>query len=314
MNDSTQFDVAIIGGGAAGLSAAVALSRSLRSVIVIDGGEPRNAPAAGAHNVLGREGIAPGDLLAAGRREAEGYGARIRHGEAVGARRTDAGFAVDLAGGSAITARRILLATGLVDELPDVPGVREFWGRSVLHCPYCHGWEVRGQRIGVLGTGPAGVHQALLFRQLSADVTLFRHTMPDIAADDAAKLSALGIRMVDGVVDRLDGRGGSVDTVVFEGGGEHAVDAMVVAPRFVARGDLYVELGGTLSDHPMGRFIDAGPMGRTEIPGVWAAGNVSDLSAMVTVAAGAGLAAAGGINADLVGEEAEAAVRAAASL
>lgn len=310
MNDSTQFDVAIIGGGAAGLSAAVALARSLRSVVVIDGGEPRNAPAAGAHNVLGREGIAPGDLLAAGRREAEGYGAIVRHAEAVDARRTDAGIDVDLAGDETISVRRVLLATGLIDELPDVRGVGDFWGSTVLHCPYCHGWEVRGQRIGVIGTGPAGVHQALLFRQLSDDVTLFRHTMPEIDAGDAAKLSAVGIRVVDGVVDELRGRGASVDTVALADGRESAVDAVVVAPRFVARADLYLKLGGTLSDHPMGEFIDAGPMGRTEIPGVWAAGNVSDLGAMISAASAAGLVAASGINVDLIAEDAEAAARA----
>src|SRR5688500_4772703 len=138
-------DVVIIGGGAAGLSAAVALARSLRSVVVIDAGEPRNAPADGAHNLLGQEGIPPLELLEKGRREAEGYGAECRRDRAVGARRSPIGFEVDLAGGETVQARRMLLATGLVDVLPEVPGVSEFWGKSVLHCPYCHGWEVRGR-------------------------------------------------------------------------------------------------------------------------------------------------------------------------
>ena len=191
MSTSLTHDVAIVGGGAAGLSAAVALARSLRSVVVVDAGEPRNAPAAGAHNVLAREGVSPLELLAAGRGEAEHYGAEICHDRAVAARRRDDVFELDLASGGTVRARRLLLATGLIDELPDVPGVREFWGTSVLHCPYCHGWEVRGQRIGVLGTSPFSVHQTLLFRQLSADVTLFSHTMPDPGEEAWDQLAAL---------------------------------------------------------------------------------------------------------------------------
>lgn len=309
MNNGLTHDVAIIGGGAAGLSAAVALARSRRSVVVVDAGEPRNAPAADAHNVLAREGIPPLQLLADGRREAEGYGAEIRHDSALAARRHGDALEVDLEEGGTIRARRLLLATGLVDELPEVPGVRDFWGRTVLHCAYCHGWEVRGKRIGVLGTTPLSVHQALLFRQLSDDVTLFVHTMPDPGEEACEQLAALDVRVVSGVVQRLRGEDG-VRAVVLEDGQELLVDAVTVAPRFVARADLYEQLGGTLTDHPHGAFIGTEPMGRTEIPGVWAAGNASDLSAMVAVAAGAGVMAGAAINADLVAEDAAAAVRA----
>ncbi|MGW0606018.1 NAD(P)/FAD-dependent oxidoreductase [Streptomyces sp. NPDC002640] len=294
-------DVLIVGGGPAGLSAAVALSRSLREVIVVDAGHPRNAPAAGAHNVLGQEGVAPLDLLAAGRREAEGYGARIVEDRAVTARRTDDGFLVTLAGGGAVRARRLLLATGLVDELPDIPGVREHWGSSVLHCPYCHGWEVRGRRIAVLATGPHAPHQAQLFRQLSEDVTLLRNTMPEPEDDTFARLAARGIHVVDGTVERLvDDEDGTLRGVRMADGREIAADAVVVGPRFLARGDLYEQLGGTLTEHPLGTFVAADPQGRTEIDGVWAAGNAADLAAMVTVASAAGLMAGAALNADLV--------------
>lgn len=309
MNTELTHDVAIIGGGAAGLSAAVALARSRRSVIVVDAGDPRNAPASGAHNVLGREGIAPLELLAAGRAEAEHYGAEIRRDRAVAARRRDNQFEVDLALGGTVRVRRLLLATGLIDELPDVPGVREFWGKSVLHCPYCHGWEVRGQRIGVLGTSPLNVHQALLFRQLSADVTLFLHRMPDPDDDAWEQLAALEIETVDGVVRQLRAEDDVLRAVVLDDGNEFEVDALVVAPRFVARADLYEQLGGSLTDHPNGLFIAADPRGQTDVPGVWAAGNVSDLAAMVAVATGAGVMAGAGINADLIAEDAAAAVR-----
>lgn len=310
MNRQQTQDVVVIGGGAAGLSAAVTLARSLRSVVVVDAGEPRNAPAAGAHNVLAREGISPHELLAAGRREADDYGAEIRHDSAVAASRRDDGFEVTLAGGGSIRARRLLLATGLIDELPDVPGVRELWGKSVLHCPYCHGWEVRGQRIGVLGTNARSIHQTLLFRQLSEDVTLFVHRMPDPGDDAWEQLVALDVRVVGGLVQRLRVENDDLRSVVLDNGDEFDVDALAVAPRFIARADLYEQLGGALTEHPAGAFIETDPMGRTAIPGVSAAGNANDLAAMVSAAAGAGVMAAAAINADLVAEDAAAAVQA----
>jgi thioredoxin reductase len=307
-------DVVIIGGGAAGLSAAVALGRSLRSVVVVDAGEPRNAPAAGAHNLLGQEGIAPLELLAKGRREAESYGAEIRSGRAVGARRTDHGFEVDLEDGETVRARRMLLATGLVDVLPEVPGVREFWGSSVLHCPYCHGWEVRGRRIGVLGTSPMSLHQTLLFRQLSDDVTLFLHTMDEPGREELAQLDALRVRVVPGTVQRLGAVNGVLRAVVLEDGTEYGVDAVVVAPRFAARAELYEQLGGSLTQDPKGAYIETDQMSRTKVDGVWAAGNASVLHAMVGASAAAGVFAGAAINADLVAEDAKALLSAPANL
>jgi thioredoxin reductase (NADPH) len=302
-------DVVVVGGGAAGLSAAVALARSLRSVVVVDAGEPRNAPAHGAHNVLAREGIPPLELLAAGRQEARHYGAQVRQDRALAARRIDGGFEVDLDAGGTIRARRLLLATGLVDELPEIPGVRRFWGTSVLHCPYCHGWEVRGQRIGVLGAGPMSIHQALLFRQLSEHVTLVRHTMPDPGEAAWEQLAALDIPVVDSAAEKLRSIDGVLRAVVLDDGREIPVDAVAVAPRFAARTELYEQLGGTATEHPLGAFIATDAMGRTGIPGVSAAGNTSDLAAMVSVATGAGVVAAAALNADLVTEDADAAVR-----
>jgi len=325
---TTHHDVLIIGGGAAGLSAATTLARSLRDVLVVDAGEPRNAPAHSAHNLLGREGINPLELLTAGRAEAESYGARIIHERAVSARREGGRFAVGLGSGATVTARRLLLATGLVDELPDVPGLREQWGSRVLHCPYCHGWEVRGRKIGILATTPMAVHQALLFRQLSDRVTVLLHELSGFGPEEAAQLEAIGVRTVPGRVmgvESVDAAGGVQDTtpeagildgvsdgtglaVVLEDGTRLDVDALAVGPRMLARADLYEQLGGTLSEQPMGRFIETGPLGRTPLEGVWAAGNANDLAAMVSVAGGAGTMAAAAINADLAEENARAAV------
>ncbi|MDT7640091.1 MAG: hypothetical protein QOC83_4379, partial [Pseudonocardiales bacterium] len=160
--DDFSFDVIVIGGGAAGLSAALTLARARRSVLVLDGGEPRNAPAAGVHGFLSRDGIAPADLIRLGTAEVTRYGGRILAASVTSARPDGSGFAVRTGDGRRFAARRLLLCTGLVDELPDIPGLRQRWGRDVLHCPHCHGWEVRDQPIGVLGTGPHAVRQALL--------------------------------------------------------------------------------------------------------------------------------------------------------
>lgn len=295
-------DVAVVGGGSAGLGAAIALARSLRSVIVVDAGRPRNAPADHAHNVLGREGISPLDLVAAGRAEAIEYGVRILDDDVTAASHVDGGIEVTTASGQRITARRLILATGLIDVLPDVDGVAACWGKTVLHCPYCHGYEVRGQRIGILATGPMATHQALLFRQLSDDVTVFAHlATPD---DEAmAQLRAVGVTVVEGEVARLSHVDDQVRSVVLSDGTEFPVDAVVVGPRFEARAQVYEWLGGTVSEHPLGHFVETGMMGRTAVENVWAAGNIADLSAMVSVASGAGVMAGAAVNADLVAED-----------
>src|SRR3712207_715787 len=167
-----RYDVVVVGGGAAGLSGALALSRARRTVLVVDAGAPRNARAGHVHNYLGREGTPPAELLAIGREEVAGYGGEVTSGEVARIERGDDGFRVDLTDGRAVSARRLLVTTGLVDELPDLPGVRELWGRDVLHCPYCHGWEVRDRAVGIVATGPLGVYAALLWRQWTPDVTL----------------------------------------------------------------------------------------------------------------------------------------------
>jgi len=315
-----RYDVVVIGGGAAGLSGAVALARSRRRVLVVDAGEPRNAPAGHVHNYLAREGTSPVDLLAAGRAEVAMYGGTVVSGRVTAVDRTDDGiFRVALDDGRRTEARRLLVTTGLVDELPDIPGLSERWGRDVLHCPYCHGWEARDRAIGVLATGPLSVHQALMWRQLSTDVTFFRNTAPTPSDDEAEQLAALGIRVVDGEVtavvvdgDRLTGvRLASADVV--------DRDVVVVAPRFTARSELLTSLGletaaVVMNDAVVGTSVPADPMGATAVPGVWVAGNVTALQAQVISSAAAGLNAGAAINADLVAEDVRAAVVAARGL
>ena len=321
MTGMTEQDVVVIGGGAAGLSGAVALARSRRTVLVVDAGEPRNAPASGVHNYLGREDAPPGELLALGRAEVEGYGGVVRRGRVDLVERRDGRhpFTVTLDDGTAVRARRLLVATGLVDELPDVPGVAQRWGRDVLHCPFCHGWEVRDQPIGILATGPTAVHQALLFRQLSDDVVFFRHTGPAPSPEQVEQLEALGVRMVTGEVTALEVAGDRLTGVRLASGEVVPRAAVVVAPRFTARADVLASLGLSAEEQVVaaavvGSAVAADPTGATAVPGVWVAGNVADMSAQVVVSAAAGMRAGAMINADLVAEDARAAVAARRSV
>ena len=235
--------------------------------------------------------MSPVELLARGRDEVLGYGGEILAGEVVDVSCASYGFTVVLRDGAVLHARRLLIATGLVDELPAVPGVREQWGHDVLHCPYCHGWEVRDRRIGVLGTGPTSVHKALLFRRWSADVLFFAGNH-ELEPQDRAKLEALAVPVVAGGVSRLDIQGDHVTGVRLDDGQVVAVDVVVVSTQMVTRAEPFARIGIEPTSHRAGAFIETDQFGATSVPGVWAAGNSSDLGAQVGAAAADGARAA----------------------
>ncbi|WP_229787677.1 NAD(P)/FAD-dependent oxidoreductase [Actinokineospora fastidiosa] len=301
----------VVGGGAAGLNGALMLARARRSVVVIDAGSPRNAPASGVHGLLGREGMPPAELLARGRAEVREYGGHVVSGEVRDVTREGEEFAVALADGRTVRARRLLVATGVVDDLPEIPGVQERWGKDVLHCPYCHGWEVRDQAIGVLATGPMSVHLALMFRQWSPDITYFAHTRP-LSPEDAEQLAAREIRVVTGEVAAVESADDRLTGVRMADGTVVARAALAVAPRMSVRADFLATLGLRATDHPsgMGEYLPADSTGRSDVPGVWIAGNVVDMAAQVGAAAAAGAGAGAQINADLIDEETRLAVAA----
>jgi thioredoxin reductase len=304
------YDAVVVGGGAAGLNGALMLARSKRSVVVVDAGEPRNAPADGVHGMLGHDGVPPSELLAKGREEVRRYGGEIRAGSVVGASRDGDRFTVTLADGDALNTRRLLVTTGLVDELPEVAGLRERWGRDVVHCPYCHGWEVGDRPIGVIATGPMAMHQALMFRQLCHDVVLFANGM-DFDEEQREQLLALAIGLVEGEVSELLVEDDRLVGVRLDDGRTVPRGAVAVSTRMVARAGFLEGLGLKAVPHPsgMGEHVPADATGRTEVPGVWAAGNVTDLSAQVGASAAAGALAGAHINADLVMEDLERAVQ-----
>jgi thioredoxin reductase len=293
------YDVVVVGGGAAGLSSALVLGRARRRIAVVDAGAPRNAPAAHMQGFLSRDGMSPADLLEAGRAEATGYGVELI-GDTVVA--IEPGFVVRLAGGRALEARRILVSTGAHDELPEIPMVRERWGRDLLHCPYCHGWEVRDQPIGVLGTEPGSVQHALLVRQWSDDVAFFVHTY-DLTGPEQVQLEARGVQIVHGEVARLAVEDDRLAGVELTDGRVIARTAVFIRPGNRPHADgLLASLGCAVDE---AGFVTVDATGRTSVEGVWAAGNVVDPRAQVITAAGAGSAAAIAVNADLVREDVE---------
>ncbi len=313
---SDSYDVVVVGGGAAGLSGAMALGRSRRRVLVVDGGEPRNAPAGHMHNYLGRENTSPAELLRIGRAEVEQYGVEVVDDRVLAVTRSggDApGFDVTLAPDHSVQARRVLAASGVVDELPDVPGLADRWGRDVLHCPYCHGWEVRDHAIAVLATSPLSAHQVLLFRQLSEDIVAVVADSVELADADLERFAALGVRVEHGTPQQLVVKDDRLVGLLLADGRVLERDAVVVASTPHVRADFLAPIGVTpqpfeMGGQVLGTVIPVEPTGATSVPGVYAAGNATDISATVVASAAHGMRVGAVINADLAAADADAAV------
>jgi thioredoxin reductase/SAM-dependent methyltransferase len=316
-------DVAIVGGSAAGLAAALQLGRQRRSVIVVDAGQPRNAPAAHVHGYLGHEGIAPSDLAAIGRDEVRSYGGEVLAGRVTRVERAaDDRFRVELLGGTTIVARRVLAATGLVDELPAVDGVRERWGRDVIHCPFCHGFEVRDRRITQIVTHPMGLHPSALLRQLTDLLTVVVDDRVEVDQAQLDLLEAAGVAIVHGRARRLvtDGAAdadgdGRLTAVELTDGRRIDADVVAVGPRFRVRAEPFEPLGLRVVAHPsgLGDHVETDATGATSVPGLYAAGNVTDPSHQVLHAAADGTRVGAMISFSLADEDVRSAARPSAN-
>lgn len=306
-------DVAVVGGSAAGLAAALQLGRQRRSVIVIDADEARNAFATHLHGYLGRDGSPPADLTTAGREEVRGYGGEVLPGRVTQVTRTaDDRLHVELVDGHSIVARRVLATTGLVDVLPDIDGLAEHWGREVLHCPFCHGFEVRDQRVVQLLTHPMGLHTAPLFRQLSDQLTVVLHDQAEVDASTLDALRAAGVDIRSGTASRVvTGADGHVAAVELADRAQVAADAVIVTPRFRARVEPFTALGLRTVAHPsgLGDFVETDTTGATAVPGLYAAGNVTDPSQQVLHAAADGSQVGAMISSSLADADVQAAAR-----
>jgi thioredoxin reductase len=293
------WDVVIVGAGPAGLSAALILGRCRRRVLVCDTGRPRNAAAQGIHGYLTRDGIPPFEFLACAREELAHYpSVELRDIEVTGATcRSDQRFDVTLADGSVVRSRKLLLATGVMDNLPAIAGFRELYGRSVFHCPYCDGWEVRDQPLAIYGRGARGLGLALELTAWSADLTLCTDGPPEIAPDDLARLARNGVTVRDERVARLEGHDGMLTHVVFETGERLPRRALFFTTGQFQRSDLSARLGCEINEKGT---VRTGKYETTHLEGLYVAGDASRAVQWVVVAAAEGAEAAFAINSDLI--------------
>ncbi|MBT2439514.1 NAD(P)/FAD-dependent oxidoreductase [Streptomyces sp. ISL-36] len=304
-HEQQRYDVVVVGGGAAGLSAALILGRSRRRTLVVDAGEPRNAPAAHMQGFLSRDGMNPAEFLEAGRREIAAYGVEWRAGLVTRAVPNEVdgfedGFEVTIDGEHTVRTRRLIVTTGLVDGLPEIDGVAERWGREVLHCPYCHGWEVRDRAFGVIAHPVMPAHQALMVSQWSDDVTLFLHTAPPLSEEDRGRVAAAGITVVTGEVAGLVVEDDRMTGVRMADGRLVERSVLFVGTRMTPRDELLTELGAATHDTPLGTFVTVDATGRTSVPGVWAAGNAIGPAEQAINAASGGYRAGVTVNAELI--------------
>lgn len=306
---NTSWDVIIAGGGAAGLSAALLLGRSRRRVLVIDAGEPRNRFADHMHSVLGMDGVAPAELVRRGRAECESYGVEFAPGVVESVTGDDEMLVVDAAGTQHRT-RAMIVATGITDELPPIPGLTERWGATVLHCPFCHGWEVRDQRFGVLATSPMNLHQAEMVRQWSDRVVLFAGALDEVPSETVARLASRGVEVERTPVVAVHGTAPTIESVELADGRRVEVDAIFTGGRPIPHDTFLAGLELERSDSPLGSFLTVDQIGRTSDPRILAVGNVVNPMATVPAAIGAGAMAGAGLNGQLVAAEFDQAVAA----
>jgi thioredoxin reductase len=291
----TNWDCIVVGGGAAGLSAALVLGRARRRTLVVDMGEPSNRVAEGIGGLLGQDGRPPAEFYGAGAHELAAYpDVEVRSGEVVSGRRADAGFVLELADGSAERTGRVLLATGMDYRLPELDGVAERWGGSVFHCPFCHGWEMRDRPLGVLNRGPAGAHQALLLRAWSDDVTLLTDGPSELDAEDGARLEAASIAVDERTLAGLRGPDGALEAVAFADGEEMLCRGLLVRVEMHQRSGLAAQLGADAEEQSPVAVdrLAVDSTFATNVPGLYAAGDLAGRMPSVANAIASGSTAA----------------------
>ena len=294
-DEATIWDCVVVGGGAAGLSAALVLGRARQRTLVYDAGQQSNLPAHGIGGLLGHDGRPPAELYTTGVAELAKYpSVEVRHGTVRSARRDAELLTLEVSDGGSVTARHVLLATGADYRYPDLPGIRERWGTSVFHCPFCHGWEVRDRALGVLDRGSAAVHRALLLREWSDRITVYSNGPHGLEGGEAHRLAAAGISVDERRVSAVDGPADGLGEIVFEDGSTAACEGLLVPVTMHQRSDLAEQLGAALA--PPGPIaagaIDVDSMYVTTAAGVSAAGDAATQMPSIAPAIAAGVLAA----------------------
>jgi thioredoxin reductase len=295
-----MYEVVIVGGSAAGLSAALVLGRSRRKVLVCDTHAPRNAASPTAHSMFTRDGSKPADLLAIGRVQIETYSVEIRSVGVTHAQTADRDvFLLGLANGEQVLSRKVLLATGVRDVLPPIAGIEQFWGTSVLHCPYCHGWEVRDLPIAVLSCGETAVYVTHLLRNWSSDLALCTNGFGQLSPAERERIMALDIPIYEQPIAGLEGAQAQLNGIRFADGTRLERRALFVRPAQEQRSRLARELGCQLGE---GGIVHVDEQGQTSVAGIYAAGDMTRQMQQIVFAAADGARAAMAINQAFVHE------------
>lgn len=302
-----HWDAIIIGGGAAGLSAALILARARRRVLVLDAQEPRNRFAPHMHGVLSRDGYSPLDLIADGYREVTAADGVIENARVVATTATADGFEVVTEGGVRATARRLIVATGARDALPSIPGLAEQWGRGVVACPYCDGYEARGRAIGVLASSVMGLHKAHMLRSYSNDITVFTALVGAVPDSDRLVLEERGMRLDARPVTHVVTKGDTIAGLGLADGTVAPLDVVFAEPTPLALDEPLRQLGAERTDTPLGSWTAVDEFGKTSVEGVWAVGNAANPGALVPIAIGSGATAGLALDRELVAEDVAAA-------
>ncbi|MDX8568646.1 NAD(P)/FAD-dependent oxidoreductase [Elizabethkingia sp. HX XZB] len=300
MKTDIVFDVIIIGGSYAGLSSAMSLGRSLRNVLIIDGGKPCNRQTPHSHNFLTHDGKTPQEISQMAKEQVKQYPTvEFYEGEAVKGKKTDAGFIITTNTGEEFSSRKLILAAGIKDIMPDIKGFSESWGISVIHCPYCHGYEYRNEKTGIIANGDRAVHMASLINNLTKDLTILTSGPADFDVEQIAKLERHNIPVIEKKITEIEHQNGHVDNIVFEDGTKMNFKAVYAAIPFIQNCDIAEQLGCELTEQG---YIQVDSMQKTNVPGVFACGDSTSMMRSVALAVGSGNLAGAMLNMELVSE------------
>jgi thioredoxin reductase len=300
MTENKLYEVIIIGGSYAGLSAAMSLGRSLRNIMVIDSGKPCNRQAPQSHNFLTHDGSKPAEVTALGRKQVQKYETvQFYDDVAVKGLKTDDGFEITTRSGKTFTGKKLIFATGIRDELPEIPGFSSCWGISVIHCPYCHGYEFREQSTAIFANGERAFHLASLVNNLTAHITLLTHGKADFAAEESNKLKQRGIEIVEEKITEIIHENGMVKQVAFYDGAKRSFDAVYAAIPFSQHCDIPAALGCEMNEHG---YIQIDHFQKTTVPGVFACGDNTTMMRSLATAVASGSLTGALVNKELTEE------------
>ncbi|MBO6662411.1 MAG: NAD(P)/FAD-dependent oxidoreductase [Roseivirga sp.] len=293
-----NYEVIIIGGSYAGLSAALTLGRSLRKTLVIDAGQPCNRFTPHSQNFLTHDGRKPSEISAIAKEQVQQYKTvEFLDGMALSVDKTPEGFTVETDQGS-FSSKRLVLAAGIKDILPDIPGVAECWGKSVIHCPYCHGYEFHGQPTGILANGEKAFHYAQLISNLTKELTIFSNGKLDLPVEQLEAINRNNINIIETEIQSVVHENGQISKIILRDGSSHTISALYHGPEFELNTNIAQSLGCEIGEHGL---IEVDPKQMTTVPGVYACGDASNMRA-VSIAVSSGTVVGSVINFDLIQE------------